>query len=244
VHTHDFVEFFWISDGRGTHWINDRLITIETGDLVFIREADRHEFSSDAEGMVVTNIAFPTPHLERLADRYPELRERYWSDAADLPCGLRLTPALRAQLEQATRDLVDRRHAVRALDAFLLRLLEGLETQAPPAQALPDWLEAALLAVRRPAHFRLGAAELARLCGRSHEHVARVMRALTGQSPSELITELRMAHAARRLALSDEEILAIAMDCGYQSLGQFYAAFNRQFGTTPARYRSQQTVVF
>ena len=243
AHSHDFVEFFWVTEGRGVHRINDRELPLETGDLVFIRPPDHHGFVGLDTGMAVTNIAFAVKHVAELAACYPEVGA-YWRPEPELPQTLRLPPALRGQMDQATRDLVDRRHSRLALDAFLLRLVEGLTTIAPPADDLPPWLDAALMAIRRPAHFRLGAAEFVRLCGRSHEHVTRVLRARTGQTPSALITELRMAHAARRLSLTDADILTIALDCGYQSLGQFYAAFTAQHATTPARYRHQQSAVF
>ncbi len=40
-----------------------------------------------------------------------------------------------------------------------------------------------------------------------------------------------------RLA-SGERVTAAAMDSGYRNVGAFIAAFSRQFGTTPGRYRA------
>lgn len=248
LHDHDFVEFFWVTEGRGAHMINDTELTVETGDLFFIRAADAHGFRCTDGPLSLANIAFPAAHLAELAERYPVLAERYWparGPIAPLPVQRRLSPSWCRQMDAAAQELLERRHRALALDACLLRLVDALESQPAAApKPVPVWLRQALQSIRRPEHFRLGAAEFARLCGRRHEHVSRVLRAHSGQTPSALITELRMAHAARRLALSDQPILDLAYDCGYQSLGQFYAAFKRHTGTTPGRYRSRQSAVF
>jgi AraC family cel operon transcriptional repressor len=78
---------------------------------------------------------------------------------------------------------------------------------------------------------------LARLAGRSPEHVARQLRACAGLRPVDLVTEARIDHATARLALSEMPILDIALECGFDSLSHFYRVFRRKRGETPRAYR-------
>ena len=42
IHSHDFAEVFWIEEGPGTHLIQDQNITLQRGEMVFIRPSDSH----------------------------------------------------------------------------------------------------------------------------------------------------------------------------------------------------------
>jgi AraC-like DNA-binding protein len=50
----------------------------------------------------------------------------------------------------------------------------------------------------------------------------------------------RLIHAAAALS-AGASVTAAALDCGYDSLGAFIAAFRRQFGETPGRYAGRPT---
>jgi AraC family cel operon transcriptional repressor len=102
---------------------------------------------------------------------------------------------------------------------------------------MPDWLADALPQFGKPEHFAEGTAALARLAGRSPEHVAREVRRWTGKTPTDLLNEARLVWAARRLAAGDARIVNLAIDCGFESLGHFYVLFKKRFGLTPHKYR-------
>ncbi|MBL4575821.1 MAG: helix-turn-helix domain-containing protein [Opitutaceae bacterium] len=56
----------------------------------------------------------------------------------------------------------------------------------------------------------------------------------------EYVLRLRVSHAQRLLVQTDMNIIDVAMDSGFESLGPFYNAFHRYGpGVKPARYREQ-----
>lgn len=57
-------------------------------------------------------------------------------------------------------------------------------------------------------------------------------------SPMEYLQRRRIFTAAERLALSDQPITSIALDCGFSSPSYFSKQFKAQMGITPAEYRS------
>ncbi|MDR1283153.1 MAG: helix-turn-helix transcriptional regulator [Opitutaceae bacterium] len=138
--------------------------------------------------------------------------------------------AIAHDLEAGVRDAL-------SAEAFLLGVMALLVNAQHSRQALPEWLAVACKRIQKPEHFRGGTAELARLAGRSPEHVAREMNRLLKKTPTDVVNEARMTYAAHELNTTSREIIDIAADCGLENLGHFYKIFRRRFGVTPHRYR-------
>ena len=92
--------------------------------------------------------------------------------------------------------------------------------------------------LRQPASvFRRGAAGFIAAAGRSHEHVCRTCRQVTGLTPSGYVNRIRIEHAAHLLRSEEASIEAIAEACGFDNISYFYRLFRRQYGATPRTYR-------
>ncbi len=240
VHTHDFAEVFWVEAGAGLHRVNGQTIRLSADDLVMIRPHDHHGIRpTGPAGIAFINLAFPARTVDALRDRYFCDQPDPWAADRALPRTLRLTVAQRHWLAAAGRQLGAAQRTPFARDRFLLNLLHELvlEEGADPFAACPDWLRSACLALREPERFRLGTRELARLCGRSPEHVARVLKRSTGRTPSAVLNAIRLDYAAAQLTTTGRDILDLALDCGFRSLSHFYRIFKVRFGLPPRQYR-------
>jgi transcriptional regulator GlxA family with amidase domain len=80
-------------------------------------------------------------------------------------------------------------------------------------------------------------AELATVGDLSRAPFARRFTTLTGRAPLAYLTWWRMTIAARMLRDSDVPLRVIAQRVGYATEFAFAAAFKRQFGTAPGRFR-------
>jgi AraC family transcriptional activator of mtrCDE len=60
---------------------------------------------------------------------------------------------------------------------------------------------------------------------------------ISGVAPLTFLTELRLALARRRLAMTPDPINQIAYDIGYQSEAAFSRAFHRRFAVRPGKFR-------
>src|SRR6185436_18502256 len=95
-----------------------------------------------------------------------------------------------------------------AIERFLLNLMHLLErVGGRPASMAPTWLSTVIARLGEPRCLLEGIPALVALCDRSAEHVAREARRCYGKTPTELVNEARMAHAASRLGDSDDSIL-------------------------------------
>jgi AraC-like DNA-binding protein len=169
-----------------------------------------------------------------------------------LPDTVRLRPAAGSAL-RTTMDLLAREMLQddpgqqtlldRLLDVALVQVLrEHFAAQGPGA---PAWFRASgdaqigpvLRAVHDDPGRRWTVEELAAEAMLSRAAFARRFTAQLGVAPLAYLTGWRMALARERLRDSDDGIAAVADALGYASEFSFAAAFKRQHGVAPGRWR-------
>jgi AraC family transcriptional regulator len=95
----------------------------------------------------------------------------------------------------------------------------------------------ALRHIEAQSHERLVLADLAREAVMSPYHFLRVFQQVVGMTPHQFVLRTRLHRAAMRLRRSDESILAIALDVGFNDLSTFNRLFRRVMGGSPSACR-------
>jgi AraC family transcriptional regulator len=81
--------------------------------------------------------------------------------------------------------------------------------------------------------------EVARAAGASMYHLARLYRALTGETVGRTLTRMRIARAAEQLAeLPPRSISTIALDVGFRTPSSLTKAFRAALGVSPSEFRA------
>jgi AraC-like DNA-binding protein len=158
-------------------------------------------------------------------------------------------------IESTIRHLASEREPAGAgRRAILAKLAEVLfiETLRRYMAELPRQRAGWLAAARDPAVGRtLGAihrepardwtvASLAAESGMSRTVFAERFTRLLGETPLTYVARCRMQLGARLLETTDDTVLQIAVNAGYESEAAFNRAFKREFDLPPARYRTQR----
>jgi AraC-like DNA-binding protein len=158
-------------------------------------------------------------------------------------------------IESTIRHLASGREPGRAGGkALLATLAEALfiETLRRYMAELPrqrtGWLAAArdsavgraLGAIHREPARAWTVASLAQQAGVSRTVFAERFTRLLGEAPLAYVGRCRMQLGARLLETTDDTVLQIALNAGYESEAAFNRAFKREFDLPPARYRSQR----
>ena len=78
---------------------------------------------------------------------------------------------------------------------------------------------------------------LAARAGLSSFHFLRSFRAVTGQTPRQVVIATRLRAAAALLRSTQRPVLAIAFAVGFGDASHFTASFTRAFGLSPGAYR-------
>ena len=79
--------------------------------------------------------------------------------------------------------------------------------------------------------------ELAEIAYFSPFHFHRIFKGLVGESLKEHIRRLRLERAVHRLRSTDQSILGIALEAGYETHESFTRAFRAMFGDNPSVFR-------
>jgi len=242
LHTHTFYELFWVEDGAGRHIINGESRLLEKRKIVLVRATDCHTFLADhGAEIAINNFAFPT-------ELWLHFRRRYYKDGKVLFSApsldareFLLSVEQLAELQRSARDLREGKRNRLVVERFLLDVLGILANQNPSSRpGIPPWISQLCDEIRRNPPMEGGPREIARMAGRSHEHLSREFRRYLGRTPTEILNEERMAQAAHMLLMTDKKIIDIALDCGLSNLGHFYKLFHAQFDQTPHDFRTGQ----
>ena len=247
VHDHDFAEVFWVERGAGNHRINGQRLPLKRGTIIAIRPADSHGFTADtADGLTLVNVAFPAATVRFLRERYFRgQRDFLWSNTT-LPRQLTLTASRLRWLEGWTEHLARAPRTRLEIERFLIELLSELIAQMPHAttELPPEWLTQALERIREPQHFVHGTRELARLAGRTPQHVNRELKDRLRLTATDVVNRARLDQAGLLLRMTPKKIIEIALDCGFENLAYFYQLFRAHYGVTPRLYRRRHQAVF
>ncbi|MBP1806101.1 AraC family transcriptional regulator [Rubellimicrobium aerolatum] len=236
LHDHDFFELLWVQNGTLRHHTATDRRDLPEGTLLFLRPEHAHALQGRGEDTLVVSVTLHPDLIDALPARHPSLNGHlFWGPApAILPRDIRQ----RTELNQAALRLERGPRDALAAEGFLLPLLASLTAEDVPLPPdAPDWLRAACLAAQRPEVFREGAAGFVRAAGRAHPHVSRSAQRWLGQTPTDHVNARRMAHAARRLAGTEDPLPEIAAEIGLDNLSHFHRLFREAHGLTPAAYR-------
>lgn len=83
---------------------------------------------------------------------------------------------------------------------------------------------------------------LARHIGASPNYISQTLNEVIGESFFEFVNGYRVADAMERLATTQDTVLAVAYDVGFNTRSSFYNAFKRVTGETPTNYRKTLSV--
>ena len=106
----------------------------------------------------------------------------------------------------------------------------------PPLQKAAEWAGQVALVVEIDDE-EISAGKLAKLAGVSAIRFARLIRRIFRLTPSQLVTQTRLAAASEMLLESDRSIVEIANACGFSDHSAFTRAFRAATGVTPSQYR-------
>jgi len=85
--------------------------------------------------------------------------------------------------------------------------------------------------------------ELAELINLNPQYFCRYFKRNIGKTITEYINEIRIEKAAQELLETDDKIITIAQNAGFDNTGYFIRRFKEEKGMTPSEYRKSQNSV-
>ena len=236
LHSHEYAEVFWVERGRGWHVMEQERVLLEPGDVWFIRPEHIHTLRADASGIEFcwVNVAWDADFFANCERRYQDLGWP-WQEK---PHCLRFSPQQIAQLNDTFFAVTGEDQNICDADwcmSYLMRTVRHAQPDLVPqwfAQGLEQWFA-------DDEAFSLGVTMMVEFMGHSRRQVARIVRDVYAMSLSAFVRQHQLTRSAKLLHQSNDEILAIALICGFDNLSYFYRCFRERYGVSPGRYRQQ-----
>lgn len=245
IHCHDFFEIFLITHGKVIHNVNDEKQFLTDGDLVLIRPNDVHCYEKDGdEDCQFINLAFSHNTMDSL---YNYLGSGFPYDnlmKPKLPPRIILSNHEKNKMISKLSNLntipMHRKDRIKAQSrALLIEIFMKYFTTDHEYKGteMPQWFKSLCSQMEKVENFTEGILAIHNISGKSHEHLCRTFKKYLNMTPTEYINELRLNYAANLLINTDNDIITLSLECGFQNLSHFYHLFKRRFGMPPADFR-------
>lgn len=248
VHWQDSMELVYIKRGSGLVQTGAQVCTAQSGDIFVLTPGTLHAIRQiESCTMEYENIIFD---VELLGGAEDLCAEKYLLplQSGRLALPEHITPD-EVWYPQAADCLKEAEEANRCkqfgyelcIKGALLRFLALLIAQSkalPPAEkASTQRLRAVLQWISAHYSEPVCVADAAALCQCSPNHFMRWFRQMTGQTFILFLREYRLNAAAEALRTTEDTILSISEQCGFENLSYFNREFKAHFGMTPREYR-------
>ena len=232
-----FAKVLYILGGSGRLCLEDEELELEAEQLCVVPPMCRHRLVDDREQPVW------------LLGLCLDMGNRSWSsvagelfDRAEVVTNPLLlqdgaTVLKRLLYEQSSGQSGWREMQVGWCTTLLVKLLRG-RGEAGPMNSIDRvrWY-----AEEMASNFYLdeGIDEVAARLGLSRRRFTQLFREVTGETWLQCLRRLRIEHACRLLRETGRSTKAIAFECGFESLPQFFRTFRQRTGMTPGQWRGR-----
>ena len=253
LHWHDEAEIIYISRGcmKITVWSNTYYA--KEGDIVILMPHKIHSIEQMNDNYAeYFNIIFHFSILEKTGDGicYEKYLKPFLTNEKSVNCyepkgsrlNLSLTPFLISLIENRRESYTTCEYLVKANLFLIMHYLNQNCIDADKNNILLqtnyDKIKTALYHVQNSYAKNISIKTAANLCGFSESHFMKVFKELTGMSFNAYLVSYRLEIAAKQLIETDQKIIDIAANCGFNNHSYFTRTFQKKYGLTPARYRA------
>lgn len=256
IHWHNEMEIIYIKKGKGTVMLEFENHYVESGDIIIVVPGQTHSISQlNDYSMEYENIIFDLDmFISKLIDG---LESKYFMPllSGDLVFNHIITsdephyPALADCLNRADKlcSLDFPRGYELAIKGYmyeffynLYRISENQSTNKIFSNKNTDKIKDVIKYIEENYQHTITIDEIATVCNFSSSHFMKYFKNVMGTSFIDYLNEYRLSMASRLLLSSSDNILDVAVECGYDNLSYFNRLFKKKYGVTPSAYRKNR----
>ena len=252
LHWHKKTELMHVHHGTCLLTIGNETYPAKGGDLFCINAEELHRITSEDATLEYSTFIFqPDLFSFAISDQAQLLlqplidgRMQFPTCITDAAVKTTLQPLLHRILQAAEEKAVGYELLVKAV---LLQLTAELLYQGLLLPTDPITLEASrnqrermkkiLTYLKQHMTEPLTLSSLADTFHMSEKYFSRYFRNATGQTFTAYLNTIRMNHACQLLLETDDTVLEIALECGYENVSYFIRLFGNLMHCTPLQYR-------
>lgn len=243
LHTHEFIEIFYVLSGSSNHYTDKGVARISTGDAYILLPGDihNHDNAHASKDFLYRDILIRPQFFIDICENYGDA---LYNDFAEkrIPAKIQLpTDALSVfenlfmQLSSAANEgaaLTTRLLLHDLVSAFLKQKI--LQTQ----EQMPSWLVTLISELNRPANFATPINDLIAVFHYTKPYMCSAFKRHVGMTITDYFNKNRINHANSLLNATDNTIKDICETLGFSNISHFYALYKKHFGKTPRKHSS------
>jgi len=247
THYHSEYELIFVAEGAAEVFVGKSSYTAGAGDLILISNLEQHSLRQVSRvyrrccvilRTDATDACLSNPTLLSLLKNHSE-GFRHCVNVSSI------RDTVTDVFRKLTALTADTPFAVDLTAAYLTELLAALCRIHPELSALnmTDPRHSRIFAVQKDldAHFR-ESLTISELCARHYislHYLSHAFRDMTGYSPKQYLTLLRLKHAAGLLQDTGLSVQEVAAESGFSDLSNFCKRFKREYGCSPGIFREK-----
>ncbi|WP_413282475.1 helix-turn-helix domain-containing protein [Vibrio sp. MA40-2] len=245
-HAHSFEEIIIVSQGSGTHVMNDVPMNLSKNYVCFVKKEDRHLFDT-VDDLYLSNILFEKNKLQLCSDV-----KRFLPNESDKDTGW----FINENTAQSVRKLIERLHIESHLNneeslmiaqfifqQIIVELWRGKIKNV-------DWLNTNDKVIYALSQIQQNYAdvkeldEVAEAVKLSSRQLTNSIKKLTGMNFNQYLHYTRTCKALSEIIYTDQSITDIAFKVGYQDSNYFSTKFKQIFNQTPREARINHPLLY
>lgn len=245
---HDFYELMLILYGDMNLMLDEKNeFHLREGDLFLIRPYEVHSKRTDSQCHYI-NLSFPQKTVDELFEYLDEndVKNLLLQTERLLPVSLSMHDKEILEHRLVALNTIPRQEAKakkRSLRLLLIDVIAQYYISNIPwkdtSRDMPSWLVRTIAELNKKENFTMGTDFIYAGNQLSKEHICRYFRKYLKQSPSQYVNHLRLNYAANLLVHSDQQVLDICFESGFNNLGYFYRLFKEKYHVLPVEYRKK-----
>lgn len=257
LHWHDEAEIIYVTKGSAKITVWSNTYHVQESDIVILMPHVIHSIEQlDSHHAEYFNIVFHFSILEKPEEnsRYDKYLKPFLAHEKSVNCyepkGTKLntclTPLLLSLIENRRNSYTTCEYLVKSNLFMIMHYLNQACINTDKNEVLLQEnyhkLKTVLYHVQNSYAQNITIKQAAALCGFSESHFMKLFKELTGMSFTAYLINYRLELSAKQLIETDQKIIDIATNCGFNNHSYFTRAFLRKYNLTPAKYRRTFTL--
>lgn len=257
LHWHDEAEIIYVTKGSAKITVWSNTYHVQEGDIVILMPHVIHSIEQlDSHHAEYFNIVFHFSILEKPEEnsRYDKYLKPFLAHEKSVNCyepkGTKLntclTPLLLSLIENRRNSYTTCEYLVKSNLFMIMYYLNQACINTDKNEVLLQEnyhkLKTVLYHVQNSYAQNITIKQAAALCGFSESHFMKLFKELTGMSFTAYLVNYRLELSAKQLIETEQKIIDIATNCGFNNHSYFTRAFLKKYNLTPAKYRRTFTL--
>ncbi|BEI54870.1 AraC family transcriptional regulator [Lactiplantibacillus plantarum] len=255
THTHTFLEMNYMLQGHATEIVDDKKITLNTGDLLLLDEGSTHSIKALGDNDLLINILFRTKNISinllndlRRSNNifYDFLLSQVIEDSNHKRDYFVFTKKRNTEVQETLDRIIDEYYLKRDfsnsiiksyLSILLVQLVREYPLNGPHQENKSSLLAIKVLKAIAEEYKTVSLEELANRYNYNKNYLSNIFKSEVGQTFSEVLTRQRLIQAHTLIASTSLPIATIMEQVGIKNKTFFYQKYKNYYKTLPSTDR-------